>query len=195
MIATYSVPDSDPGQARRRMRPQIRPLRARESGFEANLPRSGTRPLKPLKKSNCLTFKGLDWIEVVEKRVGVTFYTYRYYDPSTGRWPSRDSIGEEGGVNLYAFVGNDAVNKWDVLGLINYRPQACGCAKKRICKANCDKDPNGPECPTIYGKLVKGTRNGAYGGTSCSVSGSAPSAAKCPGGCSDDGESETCQDL
>jgi uncharacterized protein RhaS with RHS repeats len=47
----------------------------------------------------------------------VTFYTYRYYDPLTGRWPSRDPIGEEGGINLYGFVGNNSVNKLDYLGL------------------------------------------------------------------------------
>jgi RHS repeat-associated protein len=46
----------------------------------------------------------------------VAFYGYRYYDPVTGRWPSRDPIGEEGGVNLYAFVGNNGVNHWDYLG-------------------------------------------------------------------------------
>ena len=32
-------------------------------------------------------------------------------------WPSRDPIEEEGGYNLYGFVGNDGVNAWDVLGL------------------------------------------------------------------------------
>jgi hypothetical protein len=31
-------------------------------------------------------------------------------------WPSRDPIEEEGGVNLYGFVGNDGVNGWDILG-------------------------------------------------------------------------------
>jgi hypothetical protein len=46
----------------------------------------------------------------------VWFYGYRYYDPVTGRWPSRDPIEEEGGINLYGFVGNDGVNKWDLLG-------------------------------------------------------------------------------
>ena len=45
------------------------------------------------------------------------YYGYRYYDPLTGRWPSRDPIGEKGGVNLYNFVRNDGVNRWDVLGL------------------------------------------------------------------------------
>jgi hypothetical protein len=48
--------------------------------------------------------------------MGVTHYGYRFYDPMTGRWPSRDPIGEMGGVNLYGFVSNDGVNSWDMLG-------------------------------------------------------------------------------
>ncbi|MFU8893806.1 MAG: tyrosine-type recombinase/integrase [Luteolibacter sp.] len=47
----------------------------------------------------------------------VTYYGYRWYDPVTGRWPSRDPIGERGGFNLYGFVGNDGVNWVDNLGL------------------------------------------------------------------------------
>jgi len=46
----------------------------------------------------------------------VTYYGYRYYDPVTGRWPSRDPIGERGGLNLYGFVGNGVVSNIDVLG-------------------------------------------------------------------------------
>lgn len=45
------------------------------------------------------------------------YYGYRYYDPLTERWPSRDPIEERGGVNLYGFVGNDGVNKLDSLGM------------------------------------------------------------------------------
>lgn len=48
---------------------------------------------------------------------GVPVYGYRYYDPVTGRWPSRDPIGEKGGVNLYGFVENDGVDRLDYLGL------------------------------------------------------------------------------
>jgi len=48
---------------------------------------------------------------------GVSVYGFRYMDPVTGRWPSRDPIGERGGLNLYGFVGNNGVNAWDVLGL------------------------------------------------------------------------------
>ena len=46
----------------------------------------------------------------------LNYYAYRYYDPLSGRWPSRDPIGENGGINLYGFVENDGVNKWDNLG-------------------------------------------------------------------------------
>ena len=46
---------------------------------------------------------------------GLYYYGYRWYDPMTGRWPSRDPIGERGGINLYGFVGNDGVNLWDYL--------------------------------------------------------------------------------
>jgi RHS repeat-associated protein len=49
---------------------------------------------------------------------GLYYYSYRYYDPVTGRWPTRDPIGEYGGINLYGFVGNDGVNDVDALGLI-----------------------------------------------------------------------------
>jgi RHS repeat-associated protein len=44
-------------------------------------------------------------------------YKYRHFDPQLGRWPSRDPTEEDGGVNLYAFVGNDSLNHMDLLGL------------------------------------------------------------------------------
>jgi RHS repeat-associated protein len=43
-------------------------------------------------------------------------YEFRVYDPSSGRWLSRDPIGEAGGENLYGFVGNDPVNRVDLFG-------------------------------------------------------------------------------
>lgn len=48
---------------------------------------------------------------------GLLYYGYRWYNPSTGRWLSRDPIAEKGGVNLYGFVGNDAINHFDAQGL------------------------------------------------------------------------------
>jgi hypothetical protein len=44
------------------------------------------------------------------------YYNYRYYSPELGRWTKRDSIEESGGLNLYGFVGNDPVGRWDVWG-------------------------------------------------------------------------------
>ena len=48
---------------------------------------------------------------------GYLYYGFRFYDPQTGRWPNRDPIEEEGGDNLYGFVGNDGTNNHDILGL------------------------------------------------------------------------------
>lgn len=44
------------------------------------------------------------------------YYGYRFYDPGTGRWPSRDPIGEDGGLNLYGMAFNDPIDFFDVLG-------------------------------------------------------------------------------
>jgi hypothetical protein len=59
---------------------------------------------------------------MAENAVHVADYLYRYYDPLTGRWPSRDPIEERGGVNLYGFVGNDGVNWTDILGRYTLNP-------------------------------------------------------------------------
>jgi RHS repeat-associated protein len=48
---------------------------------------------------------------------GLYYYGYRFYDPETGRWPSRDPIEEKGGVNLYLFVSNRVFDLIDILGL------------------------------------------------------------------------------
>jgi RHS repeat-associated protein len=53
----------------------------------------------------------------VDPATGLCYYGYRWYDPETGRWQSRDPIEEEGGVNLYGFVLNTGVNFIDHLGL------------------------------------------------------------------------------
>ena len=40
-----------------------------------------------------------------------------HYDPNIGRWLSRDPIAENGGLNLYGFIGNNGINHIDILGL------------------------------------------------------------------------------
>jgi uncharacterized protein RhaS with RHS repeats len=43
-----------------------------------------------------------------------------FYNPTTGRWISRDPIGELGGKNLYTFVGNNSVSRVDAQGLYTF---------------------------------------------------------------------------
>lgn len=48
-----------------------------------------------------------------DSEVGVVSYLMRFYSPVLGRWLSRDPVGEEGGMNLYGFCGNDSIGKYD----------------------------------------------------------------------------------
>jgi RHS repeat-associated protein len=48
---------------------------------------------------------------------GLLQYLYRYYDSRLLRWVKRDDIGEIGGINLYAYVGNNPVSEIDFFGL------------------------------------------------------------------------------
>jgi len=70
------------------------------------------RATGPMAKLNPFMFstKCYDW------ESGLYYYGHRYYNPSTGRWPSRDPIEEEGGNNLYASSANDLINAYDYLG-------------------------------------------------------------------------------
>ena len=54
------------------------------------------------------------------------YYGYRYYSPSLGRWISRDPIGEEGGINIYAFLSNQCLFCFDLFGLKTYLIHSIG---------------------------------------------------------------------
>jgi RHS repeat-associated protein len=68
--------------------------------------------------------------------LGLNYYGYRFYSSSIGRWISRDPIGEKGGINLYAFVLNNAVNNIDPFGLISDSAK-CGLTCGTIAVAVC----------------------------------------------------------
>jgi len=61
-----------------------------------------------------------------DSETGLYYYGYRYYSPQIGRWMTRDPMQEGGGVNVYAFVNNDPINKIDPDGL---EPQAITAAQ------------------------------------------------------------------
>lgn len=73
---------------------------------------------------------------------GLAYYGNRYYAAALGRFINRDTIEEAGGVNLYGFVSNDPVSKWDVLG--NFDPNA----------------PNRLPTVTVYGDPVYSGQGG-----------------------------------
>lgn len=53
----------------------------------------------------------------LDAETGRLYYGFRYYNPSTGRWPSRDPMEEEGGLSVYGFVDNSPLDSIDPNGL------------------------------------------------------------------------------
>lgn len=80
---------------------------------DGGTPAISPRPPKPPDPTNTRVIGGL----IADRGHRVNYYGYRDYEPFSGRWLSRDPIGERGGVNLYGFVGNNPVRRVDYLGL------------------------------------------------------------------------------
>jgi RHS repeat-associated protein len=82
------------------------------------------------------------------------YYGFRYYDPVTGRWPSRDPIEEWGGVNLYAKVGNNPLDFVDVLGL---SANCCGGKELQSGQQCCRDQPisSSKECCSVKECIAK----------------------------------------
>ena len=51
-----------------------------------------------------------------DTETGLQLLTHRYYDPSRGRFLTRDPVGYAGGVNLYGYTNNNPVSLIDPLG-------------------------------------------------------------------------------
>ena len=56
-----------------------------------------------------------------DEETGLHYNYHRYYDPKIGRYLTPDPIGLLGGINLYAYAGNNPINAIDPLGLASVR--------------------------------------------------------------------------
>ena len=63
--------------------------------------------------------------EYHDEDLGLVYYNYRHYNPTDGRWTSRDPIAEQGGWNLYGFVDNKSTKYYDILGQSPKYPDCC----------------------------------------------------------------------
>jgi RHS repeat-associated protein len=69
-------------------------------------------------RDTVFTFTGHFW----HAQSGLNLTYFRAYDPSLGRWLSRDPIEEFGGLNLYGYSFNSPTSLIDVLGLTGLLP-------------------------------------------------------------------------
>ena len=104
------------------------------------------RATGPMAKVNPFRFS----TKYEDDETDLLYYGYRYYNPSTGRWPNRDPLTEPSfialygqplwryaNVNLYGSIGNRSLNYVDVLGLCcapvgmfkKREPRVHGCSK------------------------------------------------------------------
>jgi RHS repeat-associated protein len=67
---------------------------------------------------NVYRFSSKEW----NSSAGLYYYLYRYYDPNLQRWPNRDPLQENSGLNLYCFNNNDSLRHIDLFGLCHCGP-------------------------------------------------------------------------
>jgi RHS repeat-associated protein len=77
-----------------------------------------------------LLWKGLHWEHgTALGAAGLYYMRARWYDPESGRFLSEDPIGIRGGLNLYAFAGDDPINGHDPSGTCDDGDWTCALVK------------------------------------------------------------------
>jgi RHS repeat-associated protein len=104
--------------------------------------------------------------------IGFLYYRARWYDPQSGRFTSEDPIGLEGGINEFAYVGNNPVKFNDPSGLSPQNPPSARNAtpdqQARFDAAYLDmiKRLRNPKCARAFGGLenaLRGLRQTQFG--------------------------------
>ena len=78
--------------------------------------------------------------EYSDDELGCVYYNYRHYEPITGRWMSRDPIGESGCVNTMCYIANSLENVREFLGLFQTINDVCVDAVSRAMGGDGYKD-------------------------------------------------------
>ena len=120
---------------------------------------------------------------------GMVYLRNRWYDPQTGRFLTQDPIGLAGGVNLYAYAGNDPISFSDPFGLCK-RPDDPACKLEGLAL----RGPTGTPGPgaalgtllPVIGAAVKPVTDRIVVGTSATalVGGGCSTTISAGGGCS-----------
>ena len=88
-------------------------------------------------------YTGQAWLS----EIGVQYSKARIYAPHLGRFLQTDPIEYAGGVNLYAYVGNDPVNLTDPLGLDGEaEDDPIIVIARKLWRSFCDKNPGSSAC-------------------------------------------------
>ena len=103
---------------------------------------------------NPIRFQG----QYLDEETGLHYNRYRYYEPHSGRFISKDPIGLLGGINTHSYAPNPI--QWaDPLGLSNKRPKTTGTETK------CPKcDPCSGKNPAAIARSWQGPTNAPYVG-------------------------------
>jgi len=160
------------------------------------------RATGPMAKVNPFRFS----TKYQDDETALVYYGYRYYDPSTGRWPNRDPMGEPGfetlpgkrssvilgEPNLHEFIHNDPLNRIDPVGLWQWGWPPWGNKKDKKCK-DCEKQDN--PAKDLF-KTAADTLAGEVGGKTGAMVRLILLAADAKQGCGDmKGAANTCLDF
>ncbi|MCX7001703.1 MAG: RHS repeat-associated core domain-containing protein [bacterium] len=58
-------------------------------------------------------FSGKEW----DADAQLYYFGFRWYDPDTGTWTTKDPLGLDQGYNVYNYLYNDPLNGVDIYGL------------------------------------------------------------------------------